>query len=62
MAVYLDEIKKEFCSRVHFEYFLDADAMKAVTMAFTPSMLEKMPMFIMKRSITAKEMEPEAGS
>ena len=37
-------------------------AMKAVTMAFTPSMLEKMPMFIMKRSITAKEMEPEAGS
>ena len=26
------------------------------------TMLEKMPMFIMKRSITAKEMEPEAGS
>ena len=34
--------------------------MRAAMMAFIPFMLERMPMFIMKRNIMAKEMEPEA--
>ena len=39
---------------------ITAAVMRAAMMAFIPFMLERMPMFIMKRNIMAKEMEPEA--